>query len=127
MTANDFYDRIRFGNLYEIYGELLTQKQKKCMELYFCEDYSLAEIATRMDVSRQAVHDLIKRVEQSLENYEKVLGNMKRFKELMKLSEEAEELVDFLGEKYGNAAASEDNEKIERLNEIVKEIRNESR
>lgn len=127
MTANDFYDRIRFGNLYEIYGELLTQKQKKCMELYFCEDYSLAEIATRMNVSRQAVHDLIKRVEQSLENYEKVLGNMKRYKRLMKLSEEAAEIVEGLDEKYGKDFSAEDNEKIDRLNEIVKEIRNESR
>ena len=78
MTVNDFNNRIRFGSLYEMYGSLLTKKQQRCLELYFYEDYSLAEIADEMQVSRQAVHDLLKRVEQALEQYEKMLGFLKR-------------------------------------------------
>ena len=61
MTANDFNDRIRFGSLYEMYGALLTEKQQQCLELYFCEDYSLAEVAAEMKVSRQAHGSLSRR------------------------------------------------------------------
>ena len=78
MAATDFNDRIRFGSLYEIYGALLTEKQRQCLELYFCEDYSLAEVAEEMQVSRQAIHDLLKRVEQTLEHYEEMLGFLQR-------------------------------------------------
>lgn len=70
MLDDSFKQRIRLGRLYDVYGPLLTAKQQSCMELYFCDDLSLAEIAAELDVSRQAVHDLIHRVEQILERYE---------------------------------------------------------
>ena len=59
--------RVRLGRLFDAYGCLLTEKQQKCLELYFCDDLSLAEIADELEVSRQAIHDLIKRVEHTLE------------------------------------------------------------
>ncbi len=71
---NGFEQRIRFVTLYEMYGALLTKKQRACLELYFCEDLSLGEIADELSVSRQAIHDLLKRVEQTLEHYEEILG-----------------------------------------------------
>lgn len=77
MSEHGFEDRIRVGSLFEVYGALLTKKQRSCVELYFCEDLSLAEIAEQMQVSRQAVHDLLKRVEQTLEEYEAQLGFLK--------------------------------------------------
>ena len=86
MAANDFEDRIRFGSLFEIYGALLTKKQQQCLELYFCEDYSLAEIAEEMKVSRQAIHDLLKRVEQTLEHYENMLGFLQRMEKTRTLT-----------------------------------------
>ena len=89
MAATDFNDRIRFGSLYEIYGALLTEKQQQCLELYFCEDYSLAEVAEEMKVSRQAIHDLLKRVEQTLEHYEDMLGFLQRAEKTRTLTEEA--------------------------------------
>ena len=82
MAANAFDDRIRFCSLYEIYGALLTEKQRQCLELYFCEDYSLAEVAEEMNVSRQAIHDLLKRVEQTLEHYEEMLGFLQRVEQI---------------------------------------------
>ncbi len=93
MTANDFNNRIRFGSLYEVYGALLTKKQQRCLELYFCEDYSLAEIADEMQVSRQAIHDLLKRVEQTLEHYEAILGFLRRHEETRRLTEEAAQVL----------------------------------
>ena len=69
MAEVDFEKRVRFGNLYDIYGSLLTEKQQDIMRQYFCEDMSLGEIAEAVGTSRQAVYDLLKRVEVTLENY----------------------------------------------------------
>ena len=93
MAVNDFNDRIRFGSLYEMYGALLTEKQQQCLELYFCEDYSLAEVAEEMKVSRQAIHDLLKRVEQTLERYESMLGFLRRTEKTRTLTEEADAIL----------------------------------
>ncbi|MCD8198618.1 MAG: DNA-binding protein, partial [Phascolarctobacterium sp.] len=66
----DLARRIRFGRLFDIYGGLLTRKQQQCLKFYFYDDLSLAEIAEELDVSRQAVHDILKRSEQLLERHE---------------------------------------------------------
>ena len=54
----------------EFYAALLTDKQMNYIELYYADDYSLAEIAEEFGVSRQAVCDNIKRTEKILEDYE---------------------------------------------------------
>ena len=69
-----FQQRMRLGRLFDIYGGLLTEKQRTCLGLYFYDDLSLSEISEELGVSRQAVHDLLKRVEQILERYETTLG-----------------------------------------------------
>lgn len=48
---------------FEFYAALLTDKQMNYIELYYADDYSLAEIAEEFGVSRQAVYDNIKRTE----------------------------------------------------------------
>lgn len=60
--------------LFDFYGELLTPRQQKLIRAYYLEDLSLAEIAGEEGVSRQAVHDLIKRSEAALYEYEDRLG-----------------------------------------------------
>lgn len=52
------------------YGDLLTEKQRIYIELYYAEDFSLGEIADHFAVSRQAVYDNIRRTEKSLLKYE---------------------------------------------------------
>ena len=47
------------------YAALLTDKQMNYIELYYADDYSLAEIAEEFGVSRQAVYDNIKRTEKT--------------------------------------------------------------
>lgn len=66
--------------LLDFYGELLTEKQAKAMELYYNEDLSLAEIAEPLSISRQGVRDSIKRGEKQLLELENTLGLLKRFK-----------------------------------------------
>ena len=60
----------RMNALFEFYAALLTDKQMNYIELYYADDYSLAEIAEEFGVSRQAVYDNIKGTEKILEDYE---------------------------------------------------------
>ena len=64
---------VRIGRLYDHYGTLLTERQQKCLELHFLQDWSLGEIAADLGVSRQAVNDILRRSEETLEEYEKKL------------------------------------------------------
>ena len=59
--------------LYDFYGELLTDKQKSVIELYYLNDLSLNEIAGDHNITRQAVLDMIKRTEKVLMQYEEKL------------------------------------------------------
>ena len=59
--------------LYDIYGQLLTEKQRQYFEDYFDMDLSLAEIAEQYNVSRNAVHDMLKKTEELLTYYESSL------------------------------------------------------
>ena len=61
---------IHYNQLYDLYGNLLTQKQQLYFTHYFQDDYSLAEIADLMMVSRNAVHDQIQKVIEHLDTYE---------------------------------------------------------
>ncbi len=74
--------RTRTGLLLDCYGALLTNRQRALMLLRFDEDLSLAEIAEREGVSRQAVWDALVRGEALLEEYEQKLGFMERDREL---------------------------------------------
>ena len=60
--------------LYDFYGALLTEKQRQVMALYHEENLSLSEIAQEFGISRQAVHDTLKKAEQALEDYENKLN-----------------------------------------------------
>jgi len=59
--------------LYDIYGGLLTEKQQNVFDFYYQDDYSLSEIADELGISRQGVHDNIKRSIKILEEYEEKL------------------------------------------------------
>lgn len=76
-----FEKKMRLDALYEFYGKMLTDKQSEIMDLYCNLDYSLGEISELHSVSRQAIHDTIRRTEKVLENYETQLGLFKRFQE----------------------------------------------
>lgn len=70
---------IEFAMLLDFYGGLLTEKQKLILSYYFEEDMSLGEISELLGTTRQAVHDIIKRSEKSLRDYEKELGLVEKF------------------------------------------------
>ena len=64
---------------FDFYGQLLTERQQKFIELYYGNDYSLGEIAETYQVSRQAVHDTLKRAASMLQNYEQKLQLVHKF------------------------------------------------
>ena len=68
--------------LMDFYGELLTDKQRDTLDLYYNRDYSLAEIAQDLDISRQGVRDFIKRGEKQLAEFEAKLGMVKKYEKI---------------------------------------------
>ena len=83
------HDVIYFNELYDIYGKLLTEKQREYFEDYYFNNLSLQEIADSYDVSRNAISKTLKEIKEKLDYYEsnlKLLGNNKKIREL--LSEE---------------------------------------
>lgn len=66
-------DRIYLNELYDCYKELFTDKQKMYFEDYYWNDYSLGEIAENNNISRNAVHNQLKIMEEKLEEYESIL------------------------------------------------------
>ncbi len=70
------------GLLYDFYGELLTEHQRKIYEDAVYHDLSLSEIAEMQGISRQGVHDLVRRCDRILEDYEEKLHMVKRFYEM---------------------------------------------
>lgn len=73
---------VKLGMLYDFYGELLTDHQKEIYEDLVYNDYSISEIAEGYGISRQAAHDLIKRCNKLLENYEQKLKLVQKFENI---------------------------------------------
>ncbi|MBQ8582892.1 MAG: DNA-binding protein [Ruminococcus sp.] len=84
---------LKFVMLLDCYGDLLTEHQRSVMEMYYCEDLSLAEIGSPMGITRQAVLSLIKRTEGLLLNYEEKLGFARRLAKMRECFEELEKLT----------------------------------
>ena len=87
---------LRVGQLYDFYNALLTDKQRECLNMHYLQDLSLAEIADEFNVTRQAVHDILRRAEQTLEEYEEKLGLAARYRDERKLLAEIVESLEQL-------------------------------
>lgn len=80
--------------LLDFYGNLLTDKTRLTLDMYLNDDLSLAEIAEEEEISRQGVHDTVKRGLKQLNGYEDKLGLVKRFLEQREAVKEAIDLID---------------------------------
>ena len=76
-----FEKNLEIGYLLDFYGEILPERRRDIMDLYYNDDLSLSEIAEQMGITRQAVRDSIKKTEQELFFYEEKLGLRRRFTE----------------------------------------------
>ncbi len=82
------------GLLYDFYGELLTEHQKEVYEAAVYNDMSLTEIADENGISKQGVHDLIKRCTNTLQGYEDSLHMIRRFEAIKREAEQLNMLAD---------------------------------
>ena len=80
--------------LYDFYGELLTPHQKEVYEQFILDDLSLSEIAESAGISRQGVHDLIRRCQKALEGYEEKLHLVERFLSVKEKVREIDSILD---------------------------------
>lgn len=88
MSENMVEKKIRLADLFDFYGELLTEKQKNILFLYCIEDLSFGEISEEQGISRQAVFDTIKRVDDILNNFENKLSLLEKFRQSQKVIRE---------------------------------------
>lgn len=82
--------------LYDFYGELLTEHQKQVYEDFILQDLSLGEIAQEQGISRQGVHDLIKRCDKLLAGYEQKLHLVEKFLHIRNHVEEIQQIAEKL-------------------------------
>lgn len=87
-------DVVRKGRLLDLYGPLLTEKQRRCMEMYFDMDLSLSEIGEELQISRQGAYDMLKRASHSLESYEQRLQLLARFEAVREQIDEVQGLLE---------------------------------
>ncbi|MDD3958741.1 MAG: DNA-binding protein [Clostridiaceae bacterium] len=74
-------DPVEVGLLLDFYGNLLTERSRLLLEMYYSDDMTLSEIADNERISRQAVHDSIRKGVTQLNRYESKLGMVARYNE----------------------------------------------
>ena len=87
-------EKIWQGYLYDFYGELLNEHQRSIYEEVVLNDYSLSEVAQDQGISRQGVHDIIRRCSQALEGYENKLHLVEKFMSVKKKVQQIDALLD---------------------------------
>ncbi|MGN0371308.1 MAG: YlxM family DNA-binding protein [Enterocloster sp.] len=103
------------GLLYDFYGELLTEHQRRIYEDVVFNDMSPSEIAREQGISRQGVHDLIRRCDKILEEYEAKLHLVAKFMTIREMVERIESLAD-------EYAGTRDMALIEQIRELSGQI-----
>jgi predicted DNA-binding protein YlxM (UPF0122 family) len=107
-------DRVAWLTLLnDFYGQLLTDRQRRFLELHYENDLSLGEIARDNGISRPAVHDSLKRAEAALEAFESKLGLVRRFLSDREKIEEVAGLIESLKEECPSG-------KLEQIKGILK-------
>ena len=80
--------------LYDFYGQLLSRRQKECMELYYEENLSLSEIADEFGISRQGVSDALRNAVRALNEYERKLGLVEKLQKTNQAIAEIDSIID---------------------------------
>ncbi len=107
--------------LFDIYGDMLTQKQRDFITYYYDDDLSLSEIAQNEGITRQGVRDSIKRAEAQLQDFEAHLGLYQRFQELQKGLQEISDMADIINEVNMRTILSREiNDAVSRIQTLTK-------
>ena len=121
MTAEceKMEEKVVQAYLYDFYGELLNDRQRRIYEDFVFEDLSLGEIADAEGISRQGVHDMVRRCTRMLEGYEEKLHLVAKFMAVKRRVEEIHRLAGTFRRNHEEAVIAE----IERIsNQILEEL-----
>ena len=80
MKINELDEFSLINQLFDLYGELLTEKQRQVIEEYFSYNLSLSEISEELNISRSAVKDSLEHAKNNLLNYEEKIQLLKKIK-----------------------------------------------
>lgn len=93
ITMTEMEERVELSLLYDFYGALLKDSQRRMFEAYMLEDYGYSEIAASEGISRQGAYDAVSRAVKQLRAYEEKLGLAGRFQKQLKKMEELQEKI----------------------------------
>ena len=79
-------ENVRLAYLYDFYGEVLNADQRDLYQAFVFDDLSLQELAEERGISRQAVHDRVKRCIGAMEEYERCLGLIDKYHRIEELT-----------------------------------------
>ena len=79
-----FQKDMKYSLLLDFYGEILSERKRELIDLYYNEDLSLGEVSEITGISRQGVRDSVKKTECELSELESKLGLAKRFEDIGK-------------------------------------------
>ena len=114
---------VEIGLLFEQYKELLTDKQREMVSLYYEEDYSLGEISENLGVSRQGVYDTLKRSEKILREYDSKLHLVAKLKDQEKFFKSIrEKIIDIKEDLLHNRDCADLIPKLENIEEICRKL-----
>ena len=108
------------GMLLDLYGALLTERQRDICEFYYDDDLSLAEVAEECGISRQGVRDALIKSEAQLFRYEEALGLSAKMREKEAAAEKTMRLLSRLEETANTPGAQEElHRELEELKRVL--------
>lgn len=114
---------VEIGLLFEQYKNLLTDKQREIVSLYYEEDHSLGEISENLNVSRQGVYDTLKRSEKILKDYEEKLQLVYKIQEQEKFVKIiVDKIVDIKQDLLQNRDCANLIPKLENIEDVCREM-----
>lgn len=114
-------DPIEYASLlYDFYGKLLDEGKREIMRLYHDENLSLAEIASEIDMSRQAIHYNLKKAESELQRYDDALNLVSTYLTDMKHLRTINENIDFI--LTNEELSDESKDKLDLIHSIINEM-----
>lgn len=117
-----FEKMVEMGLLFDFYGKLLSDTQYTVVEHYYIHDLSLSEIASNLSISRQGVHDALKRAEKKLYSYEEKLKLVEKFEATKEKTRDILKYIDEIDKKAKQFNSYKMDENIKDIKKMVKDI-----
>lgn len=114
--------KIEVGLMLDFYGQILNEKQEDIVQMYYNQDLSLGEISEILGITRQGVHDYLKRSENTLYTMESKLGLLERFLDQKNRIAEVLQLVNVLECDINDNKFEDVNNRIKSIKDILENV-----